>query len=58
MSGAKASSKKFPGRAHKKTKNRKKYPKIALLTSSRGGNGEKDRKIALSSLYLLYLYQV
>jgi len=64
---SRASAEKFPGR--KKTgkipKNSKKRPKIALSTLFQGGRGQhkKDRKIAkkhqkiaLLSLYLLYLY--
>jgi len=36
-----------------------KIPKIALFSLFQGeGNGKKDRKIALLSLYLLYLYHV
>jgi len=49
------------GATEKRSKISKKYRKIALLASSRKGRGEqlkKDRKIALLSLYLLYLYHV
>jgi len=56
---------KFSGGRGQRKKDRKlakKYRKIALFASSRGGGDRKiakqGRKIALLSLYLLYLYHV
>jgi len=42
----------------KRPKISKKYRKIAIFSLFQGGNGKKDRKISLLSLYLLYLYHV